>query len=204
MRRLTEQDLTDLVEGASIFASGGGGDPQTGFNIVERLVENRCTVQLIDPTEVPDNAIVINFACVGATTTVAYHSDAAVKTLKTLEEFLGKQALAMIPVELGGFNTLAAVDVAARRGVPVVDADGAGRAVPEVHLKVYTLDNIPLAPMAIADLDAENIVLLKQTHDLKTAERVSRLLATEWGQMVYTARRVLSGKEVKTSPVANT
>jgi len=27
-------------------------------------------------------------------------------------------------VELGGFNTLAAVDVAARCGIPVVDADG--------------------------------------------------------------------------------
>ncbi len=69
----------------------------------------------------------------------------------------------MIPVELGGFNTLAAVDVAARHGIPVVDADGAGRSVPEVHLKVYTIDDIRLAPMTIADVDAQNIVVVKQT-----------------------------------------
>jgi len=204
VRMLTQQDLTDLVEGAAIFSAGGGGDPQVGLNIVERLLEDHCPVQLIDSADVPDNEIVINFACVGATANVAYHSDAAVKTLKTLEEFLGKKAFAMIPVELGGFNTLAAVDVAARHDVPVVDADGAGRAVPEVHLKVYTLDNIPLAPMAIADLDAENIVLVKQTRDLKAAERISRTLSAEWDNMVYTARRVLTGKQVKTSPVQNT
>jgi len=204
VRMLTQQDLTDLVEGAAIFSAGGGGDPQVGLNIVERLLEDHCPVQLIDSADVPDNEIVINFACVGATANVAYHSDAAVKTLKTLEEFLGKKAFAMIPVELGGFNTLAAVDVAARHGVPVVDADGAGRAVPEVHLKVYTLDNIPLAPMAIADLDAENIVLVKQTRDLKAAERISRTLSAEWDNMVYTARRVLTGKQAKTSPVQNT
>jgi len=204
VKKLSAQDLTDLVEGAAIFSAGGGGDPQVGLSIVERLLENQCSVQLIDPKEVPDNEIVVNFACVGATANVAYHSDAAVKTLKTLEEFLGKKAYAAIPVELGGFNTLAAVDVAARRGIPVVDADGAGRAVPEVHLKVYTLDGIPLAPMAIADLDAENMVLVKQTRDLRTAERISRTLSAEWGNMVYTARRVLTGKQVKTSPVQNT
>jgi len=204
MKTLTHQDLTDLVEGAAIFSAGGGGDPLVGLNIVEKMVEKRCTSSLIDPKEVPDDAIVVNFACVGATANVAYHSDAAVKTLKTLEEFLGRHAYAVIPVELGGFNTLTAVDVAARHGVPVVDADGAGRAVPEVHLKVYTLDNIPLAPMAVADLDAENIVLVEQTHDFRAAERIVRALATEWNQLAYTARRVLTGRQVKTSPVPNT
>jgi DUF917 family protein len=204
VKRLTQQDLADLVEGAAIFSSGGGGDPQIGSNIVESLREDHCPVRLIDPMEVPDSQIVINFACVGATADAAYHSDAAVKTLRTLEGFLDKKAFAVIAVELGGFNTLAAVDVAARRGIPIVDADGAGRAVPEVHLKVYTLDDIPLAPMVAADINAENIVLIEQTRDSRAAERITRTLATEWNQTVYTARRILTGKQVKTSPVPNT
>jgi len=204
LKTLTYEDLTDLVEGAAIFSAGGGGDPEVGHNIVERLIEKHYSVHLADPGEVPDDEIVVNFACVGATANVAYHSDAAVKTLEALEQFLGRKAYAVIPVELGGFNTLAAVDVAARHGIPVVDADGAGRAVPEMHLKAYTLDHIPLAPMAVADLDAENIVLVKQTHDYKSAERIARTLAAEWNQMAYTARRVLTGKQVKTSPVLHT
>lgn len=204
MKTLTHQDLTDLVEGAAIFSAGGGGDPLTGFNIVERLVDRRCPARLIEPAEVPDDEIVINFACVGATANVAYHSDAAVKTLKTLEDFLGRQPYAIIPAELDGFNTIAAVDVAARHNIPVVDADGAGRAVAAMHIKMYTLDDIAFAPMAIADLDAKNVVLVKQTDYSKSAERIARALAAEWNQMVYTAHLVLTGKQVKTSPVVNT
>jgi len=204
LKKLSAENLADLVEGAAIFSAGGGGDPLVGHNIVEMLVEKRFPVHIVDPLEVPDDKIVINFACVGATASVAYHGDAALKTLTTLEEFLGKKAYAVIPVELGGFNTLAAVDVAARRGIPIVDADGAGRAVPEVHLKVYTLDDIPLAPMAVADIDAQNVVVVKQTLDSRAAERIARTLAAEWGQTAYTARRVLTGRQVKTSPVLGT
>jgi DUF917 family protein len=204
LRTLSHQDLTDLVEGAAIFSAGGGGSSQIGHNIVERLVEDRCTARLIEPNEVPDDKIVINFACVGATASMGYRGEAALKTLVTLEEFLGKKAYAVIPVELGGFNTLTAVDVAARRGIPVVDADGAGRAVPEVQLKVCTIDEIPLAPMTIADVEARNIVIVKQTSDSTAAERIARTLATEWNQAIYTARRVLTGKQVKTSPVLGT
>jgi DUF917 family protein len=204
MKRLSRQDLIDLVDGAAIFSAGGGGDPEVGYNIVGALSEGNYAVKLVDPSEVSDDDVVVNFACVGATTTIAYDSEAAVKTLQTLEEYAGREAYAVIPVELGGFNTLAAVDVAARRGIPVVDADGAGRAVPEVHLKVYTIDGVSLTPMAVADVHAKNVVIVKETRDSKSAERVARTLAAEWGQSAYTARRILTGKQVKTSPILHT
>jgi hypothetical protein len=189
------------VDGAAIFSAGGGGDPETGYSIADNLISQGCTVRLVAPSEVPAEAKVANFACVGATTAIGYDSDAAVKTLKALEEYAGFSAFATIPVELGGFNTLAAVDVAARRGIPVVDADGAGRSVPEVHLKVYTIDNIPLTPMAVADTHAKNVVIVKETMDARAAERIARVLATEWNQSAYTARRILTSAQVKTSPI---
>jgi DUF917 family protein len=201
LRALTYQDLLDLVDGAAIFSAGGGGDPEGGYRIVDKLASEGIIVRLVAPSEVPDDAKVVNFACVGATTTLEYDSATAVKTLKTLEQYAGFSAFATIAVELGGFNTLAAVDVAARRGVPVVDADGAGRSVPEVHLKVYTLDGISLAPMVIADMHAKNVVIVKETSDLTAAERIARLLATEWNHSAYTARRILTGSQVKTSPI---
>jgi len=45
------------------------------------------------------------------------------------------------------------------------------------------------------------VVLVKQTLDSKTAERITRALATEWGQTVYVASRALTGEQVKTAPV---
>lgn len=201
MRILNYQDLLDLVDGAAIFSAGGGGDPEVGYKIVDKLVSQGYTVRLVAPSEVADSAKVVNFACVGATTAIEYDSDAAVKTLKVLEEYAGFSAYATIPVELGGFNTLAAVDVAARCGIPIVDADGAGRSVPEVHLKVYTIDDIPLTPMAVADLHARNMVIVKETVDSRAAERIARVLAAEWNNTAYTARGILTGVQAKTSPV---
>jgi DUF917 family protein len=201
LKTLNHQDLLDLVDGAAIFSAGGGGDPEVGHKIVDKLVSQGYTVKLVAPLEVPDSAKVVNFACVGATTTIEYNSDAAVKTLKVLEEYASFSAYAMIPVELGGFNTLAAVDVAARCGIPIVDADGAGRSVPEVHLKVYTIDDIPLAPMVVADLHAKSIVIVKETAGSRDAERIARVLAGEWNHTAYTARRILTGVQVKTSPI---
>lgn len=201
LRKLSSQDLVDLVNGAAIFSAGGGGDPEVGYRIVDKLTSDGYTVSLVPPSEVSDNAKVANFACVGATTSVDYDSNAAVKTLKALEEYMGFSSYATIPVELGGFNTLAAVDVAARCEVPVVDADGAGRSVPEVHLKVYTIDHIPLTPMVVADTRAKNIAIVKETMDSKAAERIARVLAAEWNHSAYTARRVLTGTQAKTSPI---
>jgi len=201
LRALNYQDLLDLVDGAAIFSAGGGGDPEVGYRIADKLASQGYTVKLVAPLEVPDNVKVVNFACVGATTAIEYDSDAAVKTLKALEEYAGFSAYATIPVELGGFNTLAAVDVAARCNIPVVDADGAGRSVPEVHLKVYTIDSIPLTPMVVVDLHAKNMVIVKETMDLRAAERIARILAAEWNHSAYTARRILTGAQVKTSPI---
>ena len=82
-----------------------------------------------------------------------------------------------------------------------MDADGAGRSVPEVHLKVYTIDQIPLIPMAIADLNAKNIVIVKETASYEAVERMTRILAAEWSNSAYTARRILTGSQVKSSPV---
>lgn len=201
MKTLSYQDLRDLVDGAAIFSAGGGGDPEVGYKIVEALASHKIPVKMVDPQEVPDDAKVVNFACVGATTSIEYDSEAAVKTLKALEEYAGFHAFATIPVELGGFNTLAAVDVAARRGIPVVDADGAGRSVPEVRLKVYTIDDIPLTPMVVADVHAKNMVIVKAAVDARAAERIARVLAAEWEHSAYTARQILNGVQVKTSPI---
>jgi DUF917 family protein len=201
LKILSYQNLLDLVDGAAIFSAGGGGAPELGYNIADKLGAQGHTVRLVAPSEVPEKAKVVNFACVGATTSIEYDSEAAVKTLKALEEYVGFSAYATIPVELGGFNTLAAVDVAARSNIPVVDADGAGRSVPEVHLKVYTIDNIPITPMVVSDLHAKNMVIVKETIDSKAAERIARTLAAEWNQSAYTARRILTGAQTRISPI---
>ena len=91
----------DLVDGAAIFSAGGGGNPSAGYRLVERLNQEDISAQLAAPSEVPEDAKVVNFACVGATATVKYESGSAVKALRALEEYADFSAFAVIPVELG-------------------------------------------------------------------------------------------------------
>jgi hypothetical protein len=58
--------------------------------------------------------------------------------------------------------------------------------------------------MTVADIDAQNVVLIKQTLDSMAAERIARTRAAELSQTVYTARSVLTGMQVKTAPVVGT
>jgi len=37
LRALNYQDLLDLVDGAAIFSAGGGGDPEVGYRIADKL-----------------------------------------------------------------------------------------------------------------------------------------------------------------------
>jgi DUF917 family protein len=204
MRELGAQDLTDLVEGAAVYSSGGGGDPVVGLNIVEKLLEKRFRVRLIEPAEVPKNAMLVSFACVGATANIAYHGDAAAKTLSILEEFLEAKVFALIPAELGGFSTLAAVDAAARHGIPLMDADGAGRAVPEMHLQTYMIDNMVSTPALLADIDAKKMLLMKQKDDPQALEQIARVLTERWSPIIYSAQAILTDGQVRTSPVLHT
>jgi len=46
LKVLNYQDLLDLVDGAAIFSAGGGGDPEGGYRIADKLTSQGYTVKL--------------------------------------------------------------------------------------------------------------------------------------------------------------
>ena len=54
-----------------------------------------------------------------------------------IEEHLDFNATALISNEIGGSNSLEPLIPAAITGLPVVDADGMGRAFPEIQMKTF-------------------------------------------------------------------
>src|SRR5262245_65366279 len=67
-RELTRQDLLDLARGAAFLGTGGGGDPYIGRLMVERALDDGCSVLLVPLEEVPDDWFVIPTAMMGAPT----------------------------------------------------------------------------------------------------------------------------------------
>ena len=91
-RDLSRQDLHDLARGAAFLGTGGGGDPWAGRLMVEAAMDAGKTVTLIDLDEVPDDALVIPTAMMGAPTVLVEKVPAgteAVESLLHLERYLG-------------------------------------------------------------------------------------------------------------------
>ena len=102
MWQMTRQDLRDLAVGAAFLGTGGGGDPYIGRLMVQAAMDEGKTVTLLDPSEVPDDALVIPTAMMGAPTVLIEKipsGEEAVASLRRLEEFLGRKAYATMPIE---------------------------------------------------------------------------------------------------------
>src|SRR3982074_2928219 len=149
---LTSQDLKDLARGAAFLGTGGGGDPHVGRLMVERALEEGGRLTLISPDEVPDDAFVIPTAMMGGPTVLVEKIPAgheAIASLRALEKHLGRRAYATMPIECGGINSTMPLVVGARLGLPVVDADGMGRAFPEVQRETFHGDGVSRQPIAL-------------------------------------------------------
>src|SRR2546422_4362860 len=160
--KLSEQSIEDIAVGATILGSGGGGDPYIVKLMAIDAVRECGPPTLLDPAEVDEEALVIPTAAIGAPTVIIEkisRGDEVLAALGALEKRLGRTAVATIPVEAGGLNSMIPLAVGARLGIPVVDCDGMGRAFPELQLVTFTLHGVAATPMTMSD-EKGNFVLL--------------------------------------------
>jgi DUF917 family protein len=194
IRQLNKIDITDLCTGATVLGTGGGGSPELGLYILNRLLEMGKTIRLISVEEVPDEEIVVHPAMVGSiapsksgkaeveeySSRILSEEGPLLTGLRTLEDILSKRIYATVPVELGGYNTPVAAILGALAGLPFVDGDTIGRAKPELMMQTYTIHSVPITPMVLTDMRG-NSVLVRKAASFKDAERIARTLAVVGG-----------------------
>ncbi|MDQ0218666.1 DUF917 family protein [Peribacillus cavernae] len=132
MRKLGKQEIEDIAVGAALLGTGGGGDPYIGKLMALQAIEEHGEITLLNADEVPDDALVVPSAMMGAPTVMlekAPSGEEAINAFKNLESYLGKEIFATMPIEAGGLNSMLPLALAATLGLPVVDADGMGRGV---------------------------------------------------------------------------
>jgi DUF917 family protein len=110
---------------------------------------------------------------------------------------------AVIPIELGAAATSSAVATAAWLGVPTIDGDYAGRALPEVAQILPAINDVDLLPIASCDRYG-NQVIIKKTTGLGMTERLGKMIATASLGLVGQATLLKQLKEVKSSMLSNT
>lgn len=65
MRKIGLSEIEDIALGASLLGAGGGGDPYIGKLVAMGAVKERGPVTLLDPEEIPDDALVVPIAMMG-------------------------------------------------------------------------------------------------------------------------------------------
>lgn len=174
--------LEEIALGATILGTGGGGDPTLGKLMAQQAVAKHGSVQLLPLDEVSDDGWIIPTAMMGAPTVLVEKIPSGTEVLdayRLLEQRLQCRAVATVSAEAGGVNSMIPIVVAATLDVPLVDADGMGRAFPEIQMVTPTLHGVSATPMAIAD-EKGNQVLLEIPDNFWT-ERLARTTTIQMG-----------------------
>ena len=203
--KLTAESLPDLSSGAVFLATGGGGDPYVAYLATQRVLTEYGSVNLIAVDELDDDAYVATIGGVGAPTVslelLPSIDDPAI-VLAAFERHVGRKVDAVVSFEIGGGNSLIPLIAAAGRGIPVVDGDGMGRALPEAQMMTFPIAGI--APTPAVALDYAGNMATFSTDTTATYERHIRNLAQAMGGMITTVEHPMSGKQLKSSIVPGT
>lgn len=201
-RKIGVEEMEYLAIGAAVLGTGGGGDPYIGKLMAQQAIEECGPVTLLDPEEVPDDALVVPVAMMGAPTVFFEkipNGDEALHSLRRLEDHLGKKAYAVMPMECGGLNSTIPFVVAARAGLPLVDADGMGRAFPELQMETFNVYGVSGTPMVITD-ERGNWCLVN-TVDNALMEHIARGIAVRMGGVGHIAEYPMTGEEMKRTSI---
>lgn len=182
MRELGIQEIEDIALGATLLGAGGGGDPYIGKLTAIGAIKECGPVKMISIDEVPEDAFIMPIATMGAPSILAEKglgSGEFSELLALISQFYGKKVYAVMPIEQGGVNSMLPIAAAARLGLPMIDADGMGRAFPELQMVTFTIGGASATPMAYIDEKGNSGVLSTITN--KWTEDIARAVTTVCG-----------------------
>jgi DUF917 family protein len=101
--------------------------------------------------------------------------------------------------EIGGANGMQPINWAAHIGLPVVDADGMGRAFPEIPQVTMEIAGISASPAVLADERGNRLAITAA--DGAWMERIERTLSVEFGGRASGTEYSLTAAQARTATV---
>lgn len=203
--RIGIESLEDLAAGSVFLGTGGGGDPYISTLLARQIVSRCGPVDLIHPSMLDDDAFVVGIGGIGAPSVgleLLPASDQCLRALNALEEHVGRRLDAVVPVEVGGANSLIPIVAAATKGLPVVDGDGMGRAFPEAQMTTFSISGVPSTPAVAVDYEGKVATFLQSSS--REFEKAVRHSALSRGGLLIATEHPMSGRRLKETVVAGT
>ena len=197
--------LSDFARGAAFLGAGGGGDPYIGKLTLQQEMGLGSSLELVETENVPDEALCVPVATMGATTVFTEripNVQATIATVRKMEEIKGRKVDYIVLAEAGGVNATLPLVVGMAMGLPVIDCDGMGRAFPELQMTTFGVCGISVSPVVLANDEGDIVVI--NGRDNKAAEDLARATCTSMGAMAQIALYPLTGEQLKASGVKGT
>ncbi|NIB39010.1 DUF917 domain-containing protein [Pseudomaricurvus alkylphenolicus] len=203
--RIRLQDLENIATGAGFLGCGGGGDPYIGHLIAKAAIEECGEPELISPDDFDDDELVVGCAFIGAPSVMqekCISGEDAILAIRMVEEKLGRKVSGIISGEIGGLNGMLPIGTAARMGLPVVDADGVGRAVPGIDMTAWNSAVLKTGPIALVSEHLDSVVI--DSDSPHRAEDIARNAVAAMGLSVMSALYAMPGRDMKRASIPYT
>jgi DUF917 family protein len=201
--QLDGSNLRALARGCVPLAAGGGGDPTLPLLMALHAVEEHGPVTLLDLAELDPDATVLPCGMLGSPTIAEeriWNGGEGGTLCTAVERVRGRPVDALMAFHLAGWGGLLTVMWSARRGLPIVDADGMGRAFPGLDQQAMNLAGISPSPFAVTDGRGNTLVL--DPADDAWAERLARGAVAGLGGVCAAALYCMTGEQARTGTIA--
>ena len=204
-----DDDLADLLNGATFYGSGGGGPKKMG-EIVNALIKKKGFPKMVPPSAMADDDWAVIAAGVGSPEAsgdfkpeVVAHAVDVMETAMSADMGKDIKLSHMMAVEIGAGNTYMPIASAITRGCAVIDGAAASRAIPKITMSTLAAAGIDVGYMTLANDDAQMTLKAGAASTLSAPMR-SLLSNPPFDQVAGLAIWPIQGKVVKELAIAGT
>ncbi|MEA2255687.1 MAG: uncharacterized protein QOG35_1732 [Solirubrobacteraceae bacterium] len=200
---LDASNLRAVAGGCSVLGAGGGGDPQLGLVMALGAVAEHGPVAVTTVDELAPEALIMPCGLVGSPTVASeriWNGDEGRVLREAVEALREEAVVALMPYEIAGANGMLPVTWAARLSLPLVDADGRGRAFSELQQQSMHLAGVPASPVVVADGRGNSLVI--HAADDASAERLARLAAASLSGVCAAALCCMTARQARGAVIA--
>lgn len=205
----TVQQCEDFVRGCTVMGTGGGGAPERGMQLLSSALESGNQVAWIDMEDISDDGWTASTFGMGSIAPQTEETRKEIErmglkpadidfslSIEELMRFADLQLEALVPIELGGSNSANPLVLGAQLGLPCVNGDYAGRAIPEIEQTTPVLAGKGLTPLSSVDRWG-NVCFIKEAAGAAMTERLGKMLSVAaFGGCLMTGY-LMQGREMK-------
>jgi uncharacterized protein len=191
-----EANLTAFARGCDVLGAGGGGPAEQGLPLALHAVAVHGPLPVVELSELPADELVMPCAYLGAPDVYVERigtGHEAVGIRRQVEAHFGRKVAAMMCTEVGGFSGPGSVALAAHAGLPLLDADGMGRAFPGVEQVTMQVAGITASPSVLAD--EHDRVVMVQAESGEWLEKLARSATTAFGDRGVSSEYVMTTEQ---------